>query len=212
MRFQSRTPAPGIDGDQVRVDGCEKQRVAENRQAARDASAAEPRIARWGIGKDPEYLPGRRIQREHVVALRRVHDSIDHEWRGLVIIEPTRLKDPFQFEVLRICGRDLRQGAVALTQVRSRIREPVLRFLLRVQNAICETCASSRWPARQHRGRNDQRPSVHCATTPLSEARYATRSVSSCPDNVDRYDGIGEAATKPCSRSSDFVKLRSCAF
>ena len=42
--FQSGRPLLRVDGNQVGIDGREKQRVAENRQAARDAAAAEPRV------------------------------------------------------------------------------------------------------------------------------------------------------------------------
>ena len=43
--FQRGRPVLRVDGDQMRIDRREKQRVAENRQAARDAPAAEPGVS-----------------------------------------------------------------------------------------------------------------------------------------------------------------------
>ncbi len=85
---------------------------------------------------DPEDLSGRRIERDDVVALRRVHDSVDDQRRRLVVVEPSSLEHPLQLEILDVCRRDLRELAVALAHVAAGIRQPVLRFLLRVQEPI----------------------------------------------------------------------------
>ena len=120
----------------MRIDGRKEQRVAEHREPARNAAAAKLRVECWRVGINPEDLPRCRLESKNVVALSGVHDAVDDQRRGLVVIEPSCLKHPLQLEALRIGGRDLGQLAVALAHVATGIREPVLWLLLRIQDAL----------------------------------------------------------------------------
>ena len=64
----------------------------------------------------PEHATGRGVERDDVVGRWTVHDAIDHQRRGLELLERARLEDPLQLEVLHVVRRNLRQGTVALTE------------------------------------------------------------------------------------------------
>ena len=64
---------------------------------------------------NPERGAGFGIERNDIVRrLRDIHDSVDHQWRGLEFLQRLHLEDPFQLEILHVRQVDLMQQAVAL--------------------------------------------------------------------------------------------------
>ena len=130
-------PVLGVHRDDMRVDGSHEQRVAQNREAAIHASAAQARLRRRTIRVDPKNAAGGGVQRHDIVGrLHRVHHAIHHQRRSFEFFERARLKNPFLLQVLDVAGRDLVERAVALAEIASRVIEPVLRSVGGVQQAV----------------------------------------------------------------------------
>ena len=127
----------GIQRQQVSVDGSHEQRVTENRQAAVHTSAAGARLRMRIVGVTPKNAPGGGVERENVVGrLHGVKDAVDHQRRGFKFLQGLSLKHPLQFEPVYILRSDLGEQAVALAELGSRIREPVLRLATGVQDSV----------------------------------------------------------------------------
>ena len=100
------------------------------------------------------------VQRDNFVGwgwrLHRVHHAVHHQRGGFELgrtIHRTDLQHPLQFEVLHIVRRDLIQQAVALVEECPAVREPVLRFFVRIENSFERHLLS-----RQHtRGEQQQK-------------------------------------------------------
>ena len=131
----------GIDRDQMAVDRSHEQRVAEDREPAVDAAAADARQRRDPRRVDPEHASGGGIERHDVVRRQhRVHDAVDDERRRFEFLvglgRPARLEHPLQLQVLHVRRRDLRERAVAVAGQVPGVRQPVLRFLIGAENAV----------------------------------------------------------------------------
>ncbi len=165
----------GVNREQMRVDGSQKERVAENRESAADAAAASSCLGRWLIGEGPEHPSGDAVERHDFVAplnrrpLHGVKNSIDGQGSRLEFFQRLGLPDPLQLEVFDIRGRDLRQRTVALVEEGSRVGEPVVwlalgskdafkRHLLRLERRGCEKDDPERTPD-------------HGVTLPFNETR-----------------------------------------
>src|ERR1019366_7677728 len=108
-----------------------------NRQTAIDSTAASVRFRCWRIRKRPENAAGDGVERVDIVGrLDSIENAIDHQRGGLELLDGASLPDPLQLEILHIRGSDLRQRAISLAADRSGIGEPILGFLIGVQDAI----------------------------------------------------------------------------
>ena len=132
----------GVDGEQVRIDGAHEERIAEDRQSAAHAAAAGAGFRGRLVLERPERAAGHRIERHHLIAslhgraLQRVEHAIHGQCGRLELLQRPGLPDPLQLQVLHVRRRDLRQLAVALVEDRSRVAQPVLRFLVGAQQAV----------------------------------------------------------------------------
>src|SRR5690348_13467199 len=122
----------------MRVDRAHVERVAEDGEPAIVQAAAGTKRVRWhSILVDPEHAAGSGIERHDVVwRLHHIHDAVDDERRRLHALRRLRLEDPFQFQVSGIGRRDLIEQAVAPASIVPGERQPVLRFLLRTEEAF----------------------------------------------------------------------------
>ena len=124
------------------VDRRQIQPVTPNRNALAVASATGSGLSRR-IDVRPEDSAACRVERDHfVIGHRRlddVHDSI-HDQRSRFefrdAVQCADLQHPLQFEILDVVDGDLIEETVTLIEERSTIRQPVLRFLVRVQNSL----------------------------------------------------------------------------
>ena len=131
-----------VDGDQVRIDRCEIETVALNRDTFTVASAARSCFA-GTVRVGPEDSSGRRVECYDFVVghgrLHDVHDPVDDDRRGFELgdaIHRADLQDPLEFEVLHVIRCDLGEQAVTLIEKAAAVRQPVLRLLVRIENSL----------------------------------------------------------------------------
>ena len=85
----------------------------------------------------PEDPAGHGIERHHIVGrLDGVENAVDHQRRRLELLERPRLPHPLQLEILDVGRSDLRERAIALAADGSGIGEPILGFLVGMQDAV----------------------------------------------------------------------------
>jgi len=169
----SRVVMPCVQGDQVSVHRAHEDAIAQRRHAPvhRAAAGGNP------LGDAPAILPkrppGAGVERGDVARrLGDVHDAVNHERRGLELVAAVDLIDPQRPQTGGILGRDLVERGVTMPEVVARVGEPVARLL------GCRDDPLERHLRGERAGqRGDRRDALH--RSPLSDARYATRSSSS---------------------------------
>src|SRR5262249_2572360 len=73
----------------------------------------------------------------HVVwRLNSVQDAVHHQWRRFELFQRIGLEDPLDFQVPHVARRNLRQSAISLAGISSRIHKPVPRLILCVQKSL----------------------------------------------------------------------------
>ena len=182
FRVPQRAAGLRVDGNEMGVERAHVERVAENRQAAVVRAAADDQRRVQRVAVDPEDAAGLGVERDDVVQpLRQVHDAVDDQRCGLPVPGDRGLVHPFQLEVFGVCRRNLRERAVALTEVAAGVHQPVPGFL----RGICEAIRTDlrMRAARHRRDRQHDQPdaclSSHHGHRPFRESRKATTSASS---------------------------------
>ena len=119
------------------IDGGHEQCIAQDGQTAIHDPAAGAGVGRRSVMVDPEYAPRFGVERHHIVGrLRKVHDPVDHQRRGLEFLQRLRLKHPLQLQIFHVRRIDLLERAVALAHVTAGVGQPVLWFLARTKQPL----------------------------------------------------------------------------
>ena len=165
------TSALRVDGHEMAVDRPHEQRVAENREAAVHAAAAQPRQRRRLMRVHPEDPPGRRVDRDDVVGrLDGVHDAVHDEGSRFELLQRASLEDPPGLEIADVLRGDLRERAVPMTRVASRVGQPVVRFCSGAQQTIVRHLRVHRRTQQDHYRQNALHHGL-LALVPLSVTR-----------------------------------------
>ena len=147
-----RFAVPGVDRDEVGVDGAHVKRVAQDREAAVNAPAADAGFGRGNVGPGPEHAAGGGVERDDVIrCLDGIHDAVDNQRRGFELLERACLEDPLQFQIRDVGGRDLIQLGVAIAGHGAGVCQPVLRLFGGVKEPV-EGDLSHQMPAHPNRG------------------------------------------------------------
>ena len=97
--FQSGLPFLASMAIRWASSGRHEQRVAEDREAAIHGAAAGLGIRRGLVLVEPEDAAGAGIEGDHVVGrLGQIHDAVDHQRRGLELLQALGLEDPLLFQ------------------------------------------------------------------------------------------------------------------
>src|SRR4029434_7898782 len=98
----------GVDREQVRVDGPEVQRVAENRESAAHAPAARTGVHGGTILRRPIRTAGDAVERNDLIdapdgwSLHGVQHAVDGQRRGFEFLERPGLPNPLQLGILDV--------------------------------------------------------------------------------------------------------------
>ena len=121
----------------MRVDRRHEETVAERGEAAVHGAAADVQIVGEVAAVAPDRAAGARVDRPRVVVEAGcVDDSVHDERRRLEAAERAGLERPLRRQLLDVFGGDLRERAVPLAGVVSRVREPARRILEAVEQIL----------------------------------------------------------------------------
>ena len=124
----------GVQGHELGVQRSQVDPAVQNGHSPVHLAAADADAFRQFVPVLPVGPAGPDVQRQGVAGrLRHVHDVVDHQRRGLHLLQALELERPVQAEAVDIGGVDLVQAAVAPTPVTAGIGEPVPRQLVRRQ-------------------------------------------------------------------------------
>ena len=122
-----------IERDELRIQGREEQRAAEDRQPAIDLAATRVDAAGQLVLVGPQRPSRFRIERDHVARRAgHVHDAIHHNRRRLDLLT-MHLVDPLRPQPVDVVDCDLIQAAVVMASIIAAVGQPVARFLGGVQ-------------------------------------------------------------------------------
>jgi hypothetical protein len=166
----------GVDREQVRVDGPEVQRVAENRESAAHAPAARTGVHAGTILRRPIRTAGDAVERDDLIdapdgwSLHGVQHAVDGQRRGFEFLERPGLPDPLQLEILDVRRCDLRQLTVSLVLDRAGVGEPVLRLFVGAHDAVEGDILRQQRDA-EHGNRDERREMLHGLACPFNDMR-----------------------------------------
>src|SRR5437016_2507739 len=230
-----------VQRDDVRVQRRHKNLVAEDRKPAVDSPTARPNVRRQRLLVLPNGASGPRIQRVHAVVLSgTVQNSVDHQRRRFEFAACHRLISPLGHKRRHIRNVNLVQRAEAMPRIISRVHQPVLRLLGRIEQPLgthlrrsprrrkTQRCGCKCYNAQRFRRAQDchyerreesafasstHRPSLHCPPPfSLAASKNAIMSFNSFSGSAfASYAGINDSRVFTYDRSLLFSNACNCS-
>ena len=127
----------GVERHQVRVQGAHDHPVALHRHPAVVAAATDDHLVRQRVLVAPPGPAGGRVERDDRAGrFGDVHHAVDHQRRRLGPVEHRELVDPGYLQAADVLPVDPIEAGVAPGLVVARIRQPVVRLVRRVDQAL----------------------------------------------------------------------------
>jgi len=159
----------GVQGNQAVFSSAHKEHSKTNRQPSSASVTCASVLGRL-IGIIPKQLSGDRIQSEDVVILiHEIQFAVSDDWRRFQAAASTCRKSPGREKPVHVLRRDLVQRAIAPSSVIAVEREPILRLLRGMHDALGGDVLARSARCTEQTKRKKKQPDADCEsphTTP----------------------------------------------